>query len=118
MNTLDDLDIEHHFGGGIFAKRTLIRAGVVLAQHRHKHDHVSILASGSVVLEVEGIQRVLRAPAEITIEAHKHHLVRALTDSVWYCIWPDEFDTDQERIEAPAGDMQAMADALAAKVIP
>jgi len=113
MTTLDALDIEHHFGGGMYAKRTLIRAGITLAQHRHKHDHLSILASGSVVLEVEGAQRVLRAPAELTIEAHKHHLVRALTDSVWYCIWPDEYDTDQARIEEPAGDMQAMAEAMA-----
>lgn len=112
MATLDDLQIEHHFGGGIYAKETRMPAGIVLAQHRHKHDHLSVLASGSVMVEVEGVRRVLRAPATIVIEAHRHHLVRALTDSVWFCIWPNEADTDQQRIEPPAGDMRAMAEGM------
>ena len=112
MNDIDSLDIEHYTGGGMYAKLTHMRAGVVLAQHRHKHDHMSLLASGSVVLEIDGVQRVLRAPACVIVEAHKHHLVRALTDSVWFCLWPDEFSSDLERIETPAGDMQAMAEGM------
>lgn len=110
--TLDDIDIEHHFGGGVYVKLTHIPAGVVLAQHRHTHDHMSLLASGSVVLEVEGLQTVLRAPACLTLEAHKHHVVRALTDTTWACIWASEIETDAQRIEMPAGDMREMAEGL------
>ena len=38
--------IEHHFGGGVYAKETIIPAGVMLQQHAHTYDHLSILASG------------------------------------------------------------------------
>lgn len=113
---LDSLDIVHHMHGGMYAKETRMHAGMVLAQHRHTHDHMSILASGAVMLDLEGQQSVLRAPACVNIPAHKHHLIRALTDSVWFCIWPDQVD-DDERIEAPADDMQARADALAERAL-
>jgi len=45
--------IEHHFSAGVYAKETRIPAGNVLVQHKHKHDHLSILASGSIELKVD-----------------------------------------------------------------
>lgn len=78
--------IEHHFSSGVYAKKTCIPAGSWLVQHAHLHDHLSILASGSVELIVDDKTSVLHAPACLTIEAGKHHGVRSLTDVVWYCI--------------------------------
>jgi mannose-6-phosphate isomerase-like protein (cupin superfamily) len=78
--------IEHHFSSGVYAKETRIPAGSWLVQHAHLHDHLSILASGSVELMVDDKTSILNAPACLTIEAGKHHGVRSLTDVVWYCI--------------------------------
>jgi quercetin dioxygenase-like cupin family protein len=88
--------INHHFSAGVYAKETLIPAGQVLVQHKHKFDHLSILASGSVELMVDGEKRIVHAPACLTIEADKHHGVKSLTDVVWYCIHAtDCTDTDE-----------------------
>jgi quercetin dioxygenase-like cupin family protein len=116
---LADLQLQHHFGGGVYAKETIIPAGLVLVQHKHAHDHLSILASGTVVLEVDGERRTLVGPACVTVEAGKHHGVRAITEAVWYCIHATD-STDAETVDGMliaadswASDMQAMAEALA-----
>jgi quercetin dioxygenase-like cupin family protein len=109
--------INHHFSAGVYAKETLIPAGQVLVQHKHKFDHLSILASGSVELMVDGEKRIVHAPACLTIEADKHHGVKSLTDVVWYCIHAtDCTDTDEidEVLIAPgnADQVQELAQCL------
>jgi mannose-6-phosphate isomerase-like protein (cupin superfamily) len=92
-------EVKHHFGGGVYAKETIIPADKWLVQHAHKHDHLSVLAKGSVELIVDGTRSVLHAPACLTIKAGKHHGVRSLTDVIWYCIHAtectDEHDVDE-----------------------
>ena len=78
--------ITHHFGAGVYAKETRIPSGSILVQHKHKHDHLSVLASGSIELIVDGVKSIIHAPACLTITANKHHGVKSLTDVVWYCI--------------------------------
>jgi quercetin dioxygenase-like cupin family protein len=109
--------INHHFSAGVYAKETLIPAGQILVQHKHKFDHLSILASGSVELMVDGEKRIVHAPACLTIEADKHHGVKSLTDVVWYCIHAtDCTDTDEidEVLIAPgnADQVQELAQCL------
>jgi mannose-6-phosphate isomerase-like protein (cupin superfamily) len=90
--------IHHHFSAGMYAKETRIPAGYVLVQHAHKHDHLSILASGSVELVVDGVKSVVEAPACLTIAAGKHHGVKSLTDVVWYCVHATDC-TDEDEID-------------------
>ena len=90
--------INHHFSAGVYAKETLIPAGYVLVQHKHKFSHLSILASGSIELMVDGERKIIHAPACLTIEADKHHGVKSLTDVVWYCIHATEC-TDMDEID-------------------
>jgi mannose-6-phosphate isomerase-like protein (cupin superfamily) len=78
--------IHHHFSSGVYAKETRIPAGYILVQHAHKHDHLSILASGSVEMVVDGVKSIVDAPACLTIAADKHHGIKSLTDVVWYCV--------------------------------
>lgn len=109
--------IKHHFSAGVYAKETLIPAGQVLVQHKHKFSHLSILASGSIELMVEGERKIIHAPACLTIEADKHHGVKSLTDVVWYCIHAtDCTDTDEidEVLIAPgnADQVQELAQCL------
>jgi quercetin dioxygenase-like cupin family protein len=100
--------IHHHFSAGVYAKETRIPAGYVLVQHAHKHDHLSILASGSVELLVDGVKSVVNAPACLTIAAGKHHGVKSLTDVVWYCIHATECTDvdDVDKILIVDGDVK------------
>jgi mannose-6-phosphate isomerase-like protein (cupin superfamily) len=90
--------IEHHFSAGVYAKEARIPAGHVLVQHKHKHDHLSILAMGSVELVMDEVKTVIHAPACLTIKAGKHHGIRTLSDAVWYCIHATEC-TDVSQID-------------------
>ena len=106
--------IHHHFSSGVYAKETRIPAGYVLVQHAHKHDHLSILASGSVEMVVDGVKSVVEAPACLTIAAGKHHGVKSLTDVVWYCVHAtdctDEDDIDEVLIvPSNVEEMQKLA---------
>lgn len=78
--------VEHHFSDNEYAKAYRLAAGQCLIQHRHNYSHLSVLAQGRVALNVDGVERELSAPACLTIEAGKHHGIRALTPVVWYCI--------------------------------
>ena len=95
--------IHHHFSSGVYAKETRIPAGFVLVQHVHKHDHLSILASGSVEMAVEGVKSIIHAPACLTIAAGKHHGIKSITDVVWYCVHAtdctDENEVDEMLVE-------------------
>lgn len=113
---MNDL-ITHHFGGGVYAKETHIPEGMILVQHRHEHDHLSYLVAGMVELEVDGVRRTVAAPACLTIEAGKHHGVKALVDSIWLCIHKtdctDEEEVDQVLILEPDGpEMMGILEAM------
>ncbi len=105
--------ITHHFAGGLYAKETHIPAGHCFVQHRHLHDHLAILAVGTVQLLVEDDEmppRVISAPACITLPARQHHGVLALNDVVWYCLWASDRTTPEDadaNLVLPAADMAA-----------
>jgi quercetin dioxygenase-like cupin family protein len=92
------VDVAHHFGGGAYAKETRIPAGVVLTQHTHPHDHLSILAQGVALVEVGGESEYFTGPRCITIKAGVPHRVEAKTPVVWYCIHATD-DTDPATVD-------------------
>lgn len=106
--------IHHHFSSGVYAKETRIPAGYVLVQHAHKHDHMSILASGSVEMVVDGVKSIISAPACLTIAAGKHHGIKSITEVVWYCVHAtdctDENEVDNVLVQpGDVGQMQELA---------
>jgi quercetin dioxygenase-like cupin family protein len=90
--------VAHHFGGGAYAKETVIPAGAVLTQHVHPHDHLSILASGRARVVAGGHAETHEGPACLTIKAGVHHSVEALTPVVWFCVHATE-DTDPATVD-------------------
>lgn len=90
--------VHHYFGGGAYAKETLIPAGITLHKHVHPHEHLSILASGKVQVSIDHIHYEYTGPACITIEGGVHHAVTAITDSVWYCIHAT-LDTNPDTVD-------------------
>lgn len=81
-----DLKIQHYFSDGLYAKKMELPKGSYVVSHKHVYDHLSVLASGHVVVEVDGVETIHIAPACLNILAGQHHKITALEDSYWYCI--------------------------------
>jgi quercetin dioxygenase-like cupin family protein len=95
LKQVGNVDIVHHFTSGVYAKEVKVPAGSKLCQHIHNFDHMSVLASGTAKINVDGVDAVLTGPKCLTIEANKQHSVEALTDVVWFCIHAtDHTDVD------------------------
>jgi quercetin dioxygenase-like cupin family protein len=97
-NLGDFLGQMHHFSDGLYAKQVKIPANHVVGQHAHKYSHLSVLAQGKVLVEVDGQQFEYTAPACIEIKANKIHRVFAYTDAVWFCIHATS-ETDVDAID-------------------
>ena len=89
-------EINFHGGdaesGDVFMVETHAPAGHKLTQHAHDKPHLSYLAQGTAIVEVDGIRKSYIGPAVLTIAAHKVHAVYAVTDITWLCLWA----TDEE----------------------
>ena len=90
-------ELRHHFAAGLYAKEYVLPKGWAVPQHVHSYSHLSILAKGEVVVDVDGVHTFYKAPACIEIEADKSHVIITQADTVWYCIHSTE--------EAEAEDM-------------
>jgi mannose-6-phosphate isomerase-like protein (cupin superfamily) len=97
-NVGDFLGQMHHFSDGLYAKQMLIPAGYVVFNHTHEYSHLSMLASGDVVVEVEGVANEFSGPACIEIKAGLEHKIFARTDAVWFCIHATS-ETDVDKID-------------------
>lgn len=91
-----DLGTQHHFSSGVYAKQMHLPKGYMAISHQHNYDHLSVLASGKVIVKTDDGQQEYTAPVAITIVKHKNHAITALEDAVWFCIHAtDETDTDK-----------------------
>lgn len=100
-----DLGTIHHFSAGVYAKQMFLPEGAAAVTHAHKYDHMSILASGEVIVATDDQETLYTAPAVIDIKAGVKHGIIALKDSVWFCVHAtDEIDpskVDEVLIEQP-----------------
>ncbi len=97
-NVGDFLDQVHHFSDGVYAKQMVIPAGHVVGSHAHTYSHLSVLAKGSVIIEVDGVQKEVSGPACLEIKAGREHRVFAKTDAVWFCIHATD-ETDAAKVD-------------------
>lgn len=82
-------------------QKVFSKKGETIGGHKHKYDHMSLLAVGKVMVEVDGITKELEAPTFLVIPKGKIHNITALTDDVlWYCVFAhrdvngDVYDAD------------------------
>ena len=62
---------------------TLEKAGYIVPQHAHEHDHITLLSNGCVeVWKDDEKMGIYQAPAMIFIPAGSKHRFQALTDKV------------------------------------
>jgi len=94
------LEITHHFIGDDYAKLMRIEAGAAIVTHAHNADHNSALLAGKVVLFVDGVESIHEAPAVLRIVAGQQHAIKALTPTLWACLWKNpEGHTDPAKID-------------------
>jgi quercetin dioxygenase-like cupin family protein len=94
-----DLGIIHHFSSGVYAKQMTLPAGFTALSHSHNFDHMSILASGKVLVKTDDSDVVeYTAPTVVTIKAGVNHAIYAVEDSSWFCVHATE-ETDEEHID-------------------
>lgn len=93
------MTIKHHFLNKLYLREAKLPAGQPIKIHRHKFDHISVLAEGTVRVVVDGKTTVLEAPAYLLIPAGKVHGVLALTDVLWYCVHATS-ECDAETIDS------------------
>lgn len=73
----------------IYIKQTSVpEANTELTQHVHTYDHISMIAAGSVKVEVDGVELgTYAAPKGLVIKAGKQHkFITLLPNTVIYCI--------------------------------
>ena len=95
----DFLGQTHHFSDGVYAKQMTLPAGHVVGSHAHQYSHLSVLASGNVIVEVDGTPTEYFGPSCIEIKAGCEHKVFAKTDAVWFCIHATEA-TNADEVDA------------------
>jgi quercetin dioxygenase-like cupin family protein len=75
------------FGNLWLRQMHFVNAGDQNDGHQHNFDHVTLLAKGSVEVDVEGSKSTFSAPQMIVIVAGKKHFMKALEDdTVAYCV--------------------------------
>lgn len=93
-----DLQIRHFFSGREYAKQMTLPAGHYAETHSHNYDHLSVLASGDVLVTIDGKETRHIGPDCITIKAGQVHKIVALSESVWFCIHATN-ETDPEKVD-------------------
>lgn len=78
--------IKFHSSGGVIVREQTLKSGQEAEKHVHGYDHLSYLATGSAVVEIDDALQMLHAPAMFEVKAGKKHRVKALTDITWLCI--------------------------------
>lgn len=95
-----------------------VKAGDQNEGHEHNFDHVTLLAKGSVEVDVEGNKSTFTAPHMILIIAGKRHFLKALEDdTVAYCVHALRDKDTAEILDPamiPAGVENALSAGLAA----
>ena len=81
-----DLQVEHHFTDGMYARKMIIPKNALVPTHRHVYDHFSVLAKGKVLVTVDDTSQIYTAPAIIAIKKHQSHTIRTFEESVWICM--------------------------------
>jgi quercetin dioxygenase-like cupin family protein len=87
----------------VFARQMHFKnAGDVEQGHTHPYDHLSLLAKGSVRIEVNGEATDFVAPHMIWVRADQEHKLTALSDgTVIYCIHALRAGNESDDIIAP-----------------
>lgn len=97
--------------GNIWVKQNVLElTGESFNGHEHKFDHVTLLVSGKVSVELEGSDaKEFTAPTFIVIRKEHRHKITALADgTVYYCVYAlRDIDGEVMEIFGPQHDPES-----------
>lgn len=76
-----DMDTRHVLAGGIYGRMLTSPAGSIIVGKVHRHDHVYIVASGTVIVLGEGTRQTITGPAMLAGKPGTKRVVLMLTDA-------------------------------------
>jgi len=92
------LDVNHHFSKGVYAREMLIPKGTILTGKKHKHNHLNVVLYGDIeVATADGSKRITGSCIFESIAGTKRAGF-AHEDTLWITIHPTE-ETDLEKVE-------------------
>ena len=86
--------------GSVFIVETKINAGMFVNSHKHKHAHSSILVSGTADVTIDNVTTRMTGYKLVTIPKDTTHMVEAVTDVIWLCLWAEDEVSQEEAKEA------------------
>jgi hypothetical protein len=97
--SLKDLaKVKNIFAPNVYIKAFFVPKGMRVITKAFREDHVTILATGSVLVEdPEGKKIKYVAPVAIHFKEQTRYRATTLEDAVWYCVHPTQ-ETDQEAL--------------------
>jgi len=78
--------VKHIQADNVYVKSTYVPKNVKFYTKRTDNSHVAILAFGELVVDDNGIQSRLLAPANYVIPANTRVAIYTITDCVFYCV--------------------------------
>lgn len=93
-----DLDVDHYFSDGLYARAMFIPAGVALTGKVHKRDHLNFLMMGEITVMTDDGMQTLHAPKIIPAMKGIKRAGYAHTDSIWVTVHATDA-TDPEQAE-------------------
>lgn len=92
-----EIEIEHYFSDGVYARKMYMPAGSTIVGKIHKYRQLNILSKGEVTVYLDEPIRV-QAGFHMVAEPGSQRVFYAHEDSIWTVILQTE-ETDPERIE-------------------
>ncbi len=85
-------------------QKKFLTKGQMIGGHTHRYDHMSLLASGKVKVEANGVEHEYEAPAFLIIRKDVVHNVTALSEGVvWFCLFANR-DVEGEVYDPEVND--------------
>lgn len=77
------IPVEHHFAHHLYVRRARFPAGSILVGETHNLSHLSVLLSGRMVTNVDGVMVEVEGPLDVIAQPGTRRVGVALTDVVW-----------------------------------
>lgn len=108
-----ELETDHFFANGMYARKLERTAGTLIVGKVHKHEHLFIIAKGKLAIWTEDGMRELGAGSVIVSKPNTKRVTLALEDSIGITVHRTEL-TDVSEIEEEIiePDPESMFDAL------
>lgn len=96
---LIEIDVRHHFGGGVYIREALIPAGSMMVGKMHRTETMNFLVSGTLRMVTAEGTRDITGPYIFTSPGMNKKAAVSLTDAVFLTIHPSEEKDPDEIVD-------------------